>query len=174
MDSIWGPICQRSLANWSLYPDFLRSGLKSEGRAGGGDYLAARWIGPAIRPDPTLSGSLRKDGSTAKTRVSARPRGPPSPSPTAQEKVAKSGAVYIDKLHEVAKGHAQTWTKLLDKALRVEDVARWLSSMLDSERRQVADAALSAIASVSERLKHDDVVRAWIEEHERGDAVEGQ
>ena len=56
----------------------------------------------------------------------------------------------------------------------VGNVCGWLAMhALDSQRRHVADAAFSAIASVSERLKHDEVVRAWIEEHERGDAVEG-
>jgi hypothetical protein len=37
------------------------------------------------------------------------------------------------------------------------------------ERRQVADAAFSAIASVNERLKHDKVVRAWVKEYERSE-----
>jgi hypothetical protein len=48
---------------------------------------------------------------------------------------------------------------------------RWrLAGALDSERRMIADAAFSSIASTDERFNHDQVVSAWIAEHERGDA----
>jgi hypothetical protein len=65
-------------------------------------------------------------------------------------------------------------SRFLAEVIGVDDVIAWRTGALDSQRRQIADAYFNAIASVGERLKHDEVVRAWIEEHERGDAVEGQ
>jgi hypothetical protein len=40
----------------------------------------------------------------------------------------------------------------------VDDIVAWRMSALDSQRRQIADAMFNAIASVDERLKHDEVV----------------
>ena len=37
---------------------------------------------------------------------------------------------------------------------------------LDAQRRQVADAMFNAIASADERLRHDEIVRAWVESYE--------
>jgi hypothetical protein len=42
-------------------------------------------------------------------------------------------------------------------------------SALDSQRRQIADAMFNAIASADERLKHDEVVRTWVEEYKRSE-----
>ena len=64
-------------------------------------------------------------------------------------------------------------SRFLADVISVDDVIAWRMSALNSQRRQIADAYFNAITSVSERLNHDEVVRAWIEEHERGDAVEG-
>jgi len=37
----------------------------------------------------------------------------------------------------------------------------------DTDLRKLADLAFRAITNVEERLKHDETVRAWIDEHER-------
>ena len=63
-------------------------------------------------------------------------------------------------------------SRFLAEVIGVDDVVAWRMGALDSQRRQIADAYFNAIASVSERLKHDEVVRAWIAQHE-GHAVEG-
>jgi hypothetical protein len=34
---------------------------------------------------------------------------------------------------------------------------------LDSERRQIGDAAFNAIASADERLRHGEIVQAWLD-----------
>ena len=52
------------------------------------------------------------------------------------------------------------------------DIGAWLRTALDSERREVADKAFDFIATHAERLKHDEKVRAWLANYERGDASE--
>lgn len=56
----------------------------------------------------------------------------------------------------------------------VDDVAvfRWLTTAPDAELRNIADAAFAAIRSDEEKLRHDDVVKAWLENYENGDALE--
>jgi hypothetical protein len=49
------------------------------------------------------------------------------------------------------------------------DINAHLASVADRERRQIADDAFSAIMSADEKLKHDEVVRAWITIHEKGE-----
>ena len=52
------------------------------------------------------------------------------------------------------------------------DIMAWLAAASDSERRRLADDAFSVIDSAGERLKHDEMVRAWLAKHERGDAAD--
>jgi hypothetical protein len=52
------------------------------------------------------------------------------------------------------------------------DIGAWLRTALDSERREVADKAFNFIVTPVERLKHEEKVRAWLDQYERGDASE--
>jgi hypothetical protein len=64
--------------------------------------------------------------------------------------------------------------RLLPRPVNVGDVLGWTATALDAELLRVADAAFSRIRSASERLRHDETVRAWVEAHERENiAVEG-
>ena len=57
--------------------------------------------------------------------------------------------------------------RFLVEVIGLDDILAWRMSALDSQRRMVADAYFDAVASADERLKHDEVVRAWVEEYER-------
>jgi hypothetical protein len=59
--------------------------------------------------------------------------------------------------------------RFLAEVIGIDDVVAWGASALDSERRRGADALFNALRSNDERLRHDDVVRAWIEEYERSE-----
>jgi hypothetical protein len=48
----------------------------------------------------------------------------------------------------------------------LDDLMAWRMNALDSHRRAVADAYFDALRSTDERLRHDEIVRAWFEQHE--------
>jgi ParB-like chromosome segregation protein Spo0J len=56
--------------------------------------------------------------------------------------------------------------------ITIDAIKAWSADALDSENRQAADATFNAIKADAEKLKHDEVVKAWLEEYERGDALE--
>ena len=56
--------------------------------------------------------------------------------------------------------------RFLAEANTIDDVVAWGASALDAQRREVADAYFDALRSNDERLKHDEVVRAWVESYE--------
>jgi hypothetical protein len=59
--------------------------------------------------------------------------------------------------------------RFLAEVIAIDYIVAWGASALDSQPRQIADAAFNAIAAVNERLRHDEMVRAWIEQHERSE-----
>jgi hypothetical protein len=59
--------------------------------------------------------------------------------------------------------------RFLAEANTMDDILAWRMSALDSQRRQIADAYFDALRSNDERLKHDEIVRAWVEEYERSE-----
>jgi hypothetical protein len=54
----------------------------------------------------------------------------------------------------------------LAEANTIDDILGWRMGALDSQRRQIADAYFDALRSNDERLKHDEIVRAWVESYE--------
>jgi hypothetical protein len=56
--------------------------------------------------------------------------------------------------------------KLVGEVLTIDDILAWRMNALDSQRREVADAMFNTIASADERLRHDEIVRAWVESYE--------
>jgi hypothetical protein len=62
--------------------------------------------------------------------------------------------------------------RLVVEMATVDDILARAEHALDSDRRRVAIAYFSHIRSVDERLKVNDAVVAWLQEHEAGDALE--
>jgi hypothetical protein len=56
--------------------------------------------------------------------------------------------------------------------ISLDDILAWAEHALDADRRRVAIAYFNKIRSDAERLKVNDAVVAWLNEHERGDALE--
>jgi hypothetical protein len=60
-------------------------------------------------------------------------------------------------------------SRFLAEGIGVDDIVARRMDALDSQRRQIADAYFNTVASADEWLKHDEVVRAWVEEFEQSE-----
>jgi hypothetical protein len=97
-----------------------------------------------------------------------RPRVPPSE----EDAIIKQVLALAATLSFPAQEKLRWQWRQMPRPVVMGDIGAWLRTALDSERRQVADKAFDFIATPVERLKHDEKVRAWLDQYERGDASE--
>jgi ParB-like chromosome segregation protein Spo0J len=71
---------------------------------------------------------------------------------------------------EVKKRGMKYAHRLRVRQITVDDIVKWLKMVLPFEHRQIADAAFNTMY-FTDRLGHYEMVRAWVEEHERKRAV---
>jgi hypothetical protein len=118
--------------------------------------------------------SLRKAAETVRHDADPVPLDPKDLAARAEANTAKAlktdrridrrdVRVVYRRLNEVDRG------QFIAVVITIAYMVARLATALDSERRQVADAAFNVLRSNDERLRHDEVVRAWIDEYEHSE-----
>jgi hypothetical protein len=128
---------------------------------GGQEYLytVPRQRGP-VQP-------IQEEPKVEPIRGRSEPSRPPKAPPSEEDAIIKQIMALGASLSYPAQMTVAREWRLTPRPVTSVDIGVWLRMALDSQRREVADKAFDFIVSNAEKLKHDEKVRAWLDEYER-------
>jgi hypothetical protein len=140
----------------NIEPDFSPPPERRTVQRGGQEY-------PITMPHQREAVEAIRGAPESEPAEARRPRAPPSE----EDLIIRQVLALAAPLSFPAQEKLRREWRQMPRPVVLGDIGAWLKTALDSERREVADRAFDVIVTPGEKLRHDQKVRAWIDEYER-------